>query len=392
MEENIEDTVEKKVARKNSGKSFKSRAHGKAEKRKQRKAWLKRKRERVLQRQSEVEPAAVEEESVMPKTVVEDKREDVELLSRGKKCVELSRKRANRERMKPLVNASKRAKTSHVQAVVNQHKAQDLSHLPSQCNPNSRKFKELNRELLAVDETESIGSGTFGKCFPAVYRRDFRVIVKQIKMKETTREGIERAKREVLHEATVLSELGDHPGLPHLFGVCSQQAPHYLVLQHHAVEGQSMTLSKAVANGVIANDSECVTILRETGEILLFLHTKGFLHNDLKGNNVVLDGANHKPVVIDFGKSRKISKARFLKPKVNIKEACKRYPHIAPELHRGDRQTKASDVYSFGAIIERVLKDGKFNIPALKRIAKKCLSATPGKRPELEDALKEMGR
>ena len=121
-----------------------------------------------------------------------------------------------------------------------------------------------------------------------------------------------------------------------------------------------MTLSKAVTSGVIANDGECVTILRETGEILFFLHTKGFLHNDLKGNNVVLDGANHKPVLSDFGKSRKMSQARFLKPKVNTEEACKRYPHIAPELHRGGRQSKESDVYSFGALIVRVLKDGTF--------------------------------
>ena len=392
MEKNVEDRGEKKVARKNSGKIFKSRVHDKAEKRKQRKAWLKRKRERMSQRRSEVEPAVVEEEAAMPKAVVEDKRDNFEVLSRGKKCVELSRKRSNREQVNPPVNASKRPKTSHVEVVVNQQKAQDASHLPSQCTPYSRKFKELNRELLAVDGTESVGSGTFGKCFTAVYRRDFRVIVKEIKMKERTREEIGRAKREVLHEASVLSELGDHPGLPHLFGVCSEKAPFYLVLQHHVVEGQNMTLSKAVTSGVIANDGECVTILRETGEILLFLHTKGFLHNDLKGNNVVLDGANHKPVLIDFGKSRKISQARFLKPEVNIEEACKRYPHIAPELHRGDRQSKESDVYSFGALISRVLKDGTFNIPALKRVAKRSLSVTPGKRPELKDVLKVMAQ
>ena len=40
------------------------------------------------------------------------------------------------------------------------------------------------------------------------------MIIKEIKMKERTREEIERAKREALHEPSVLSELGDHPGLP----------------------------------------------------------------------------------------------------------------------------------------------------------------------------------
>lgn len=263
-----------------------------------------------------------------------------------------------------MVKVSKRGKKPHKQSVVNQHKTQE------RLTADARKFKKLNRELLVVDGTEAIGSGTFGKCFPALYRNDYQVVVKEIKMKETTREELERTKREVIHEATVISELGDHPGLPHLFGVCSDQAPFYLVLQHNTVEGRSMTLSKAVTTGVIGNSSKCCKILKETAEILLFLHTKGFLHNDLKGNNALLDGTDHTPILIDFGKSRKISKARFLKPKVDIEEACKRYPHIAPELRHGDRQSTASDVYSFGALVNRVVKDGNFNIPALRRITK----------------------
>ena len=44
-------------------------------------------------------------------------------------------------------------------------------------------------------------------------------------------------------------------------------------------------------------------ILSQSGKILLFLHTKGFLHDDLNRNNVLLDGATHKPVLIDFGKN-----------------------------------------------------------------------------------------
>lgn len=75
---------------------------------------------------------------------------------------------------------------------------------------------------------------------------------------------------------------------------------------------------------------------------------------------------------------------------MNIKEASKRYPHIAPELHRGDRQSTASDVYSFGALVHRVLKDGKFNVPALKSVAKNCLSTNPGKRSELKEVLQEI--
>ena len=127
---------------------------------------------------------------------------------------------------------------------------------------------------------------------------------------------------------------------------------------------------------MIANVSECVKILKQTGEIVLFVHTKGYLYNDLKGEQC----SNHNPVLTE---SKKISNARLLKPKFDIRAASKR-------LHCGDRQSTASYVYSFGALIHRVLKDGKFDVPALKSTAKKCLTASPGKRPELQDVLKEM--
>ena len=375
---------EKKVIRWNSGKSFKSRVHDKAEKKKQRKEWLERKREKMRQRQHE---SAVEEEPRVPPTVVQEKKEKAEILSRGKKLVELSRKR-KREQMKTNGNTSKRVKIPREKAPDKRHKEVDFSRLTA----STPKFKELDRKLLSIDRTEAIGSGSFGRCFSATYRQDYRVVVKEMKATDSTKKELERARREVVGEATILSELGDHPGIPHLFGVCSEEAPFYLVLQYHAVEGRSLTLSKAVTTGMVAVAEDCIKILKQIGEILLFLHTKGYLHNDLKGNNVVLDGANLNPIIIDFGKSRKISKTRLLKPKVDIKKASERYPHIAPELHRGERQSIASDVYSFGALINRVLKDGKFDVPALKSAAKSCLSASPGKRPELKDILQEMGR
>ena len=151
---------EKKVIRRNSGKSFKSRVHDKTEKRKQRKEWLKRKREKM--RHIGTSP----------------------------------RLKKNPQDLKQSWRIKRK-----------QHK----DSIPT--------FKELNRNLLSVYRTEPIDLGTFGRCFPATYRQVYRVIVEEMKMKDTTKEELERAKREVIGEATVLSKLGDHPGIPHLFGV-----------------------------------------------------------------------------------------------------------------------------------------------------------------------------
>ena len=57
----------------------------------------------------------------------------------------------------------------------------------------------------------------------------------------------------------------------------------------------------------------------------MFMHMKGYLHNDLKGNEVILEGASHMATVIDFAKSKQITKAKLTKPKVSIADAAKRY-------------------------------------------------------------------
>lgn len=397
MEGVSEERDEEKFVRKSSGKSFKSRKHDKAEKRKQRKNWEKRKRQRQQTQNHVLEKPAVEEKLQVPEEIPQVPEDPEEIpedklpkhgakvahLSRGKRLVELSRKRKMKDRDEEIKTPRKVRKPT---------KGGDRTKLTVTRTETNKahNFKELDKDLLTIDETEKIGSGTFGRCFTAIYRNQYRVVVKEMKLKDSSKREIERAKQEVLNEASVLADLGDHPGIPHLFGVCSIQAPFCLVLQHLAVEGSSVTLSKAAATGIIANVIECAEILGQICEVLLFMHNRGYLHNDLKGNNVVLDGASHKAFVIDFGKSRKISKAKLMKPKVIITDAAKKYPHIAPEIHRGDRQSTASDVYSFGVLALKVLQDGKFVNPALKSTAKRCLSSNPGKRPKLEEILESI--
>jgi len=102
-------------------------------------------------------------------------------------------------------------------------------------------------------------------------------------------------------------------------------------------------------------------------------------------------GREIKPVIIDFGKSCQIAKAKFGKPILAINKAISRYPHIAPGIHRGERQSTASDVnvYSFGAMVKRLLKDEKFYIPALKEVERRCLTNNQANRPKLSEVLQD---
>ena len=53
-------------------------------------------------------------------------------------------------------------------------------------NANTLAFKEINSSLLKVDKSQIIGNGTFGNCCIALYRNEYRVVDKEMKIQSTS--------------------------------------------------------------------------------------------------------------------------------------------------------------------------------------------------------------
>ena len=124
------------------------------------------------------------------------------------------------------------------------------------------------------------------------------------------------------------------------------------------------------------------------------MHKVGFLHNDLKANNVVLDKSERKtynPVIIDFGKSLPMTGLQG--PKNLTKERQVKYmeafPHIAPEIVTGLRgQSVKSDIFSFGKLAERIFV--KAQLGPLPEVLNGTLIVDPDKRASLEQVLEAL--
>lgn len=109
-------------------------------------------------------------------------------------------------------------------------------------------------------------------------------------------------------------------------------------------------------------------MLDRVAEALQHVHSRGYFHNDLKANNVVLEvryGMRFNPVIIDFGKSTRIDAS---KPKKCLSQAeqtiyRQTYLHIAPEIvsSKGTVST-TSEVYSFAKLIEFVCSKTNLNL------------------------------
>ena len=143
---------------------------------------------------------------------------------------------------------------------------------------------------------------------------------------------------------------------------------------------------KAVKNKKVSEKKEWNRILCDTANALEHIHGCGFVHNDLKGNNVVLEKRQDKclhPVIIDFGKSVAFSKAKNRVPKRSYLKDLYKNSYIAPELIDGTgKPSISSDVYSLAFMIKSVY--GILNFKSIG-IVKDGLSTVAAKRPSVSE-------
>ena len=246
------------------------------------------------------------------------------------------------------------------------------------------------REISAANLTRtaaarSIGSGTFGTCYPGKYR-GIDVVIKQ--HKERSCRGGERLsflQREAKHEANVLLRLADHPGIPLLFGVCLKEKPVSIVIKFHGDGKDSLTVYKAAKNNLISEKKEWNTILCETADALDHVHRCGYAHSDVKSNNVVLEKREDErlhPVIIDFGKSVLLIKVKNPPAKPMHVRGQYKDSYIAPELVDGTgKPSTKSDIYALAFLIKSMYRLLHFrNVVAVKN----ALVTSPEERPSIK--------
>ena len=227
-----------------------------------------------------------------------------------------------------------------------------------------------------------------------IYPGLIRVVIKEYK--KISRPGgksadsLSQMQKEARHEARIISQFLDHHGLPLLFGVCLNEMPVSIVLKFNGEGNESLTIYKAAKTKCISDKLEWNKILWDTADALQHIHEAGYVHNDLKSNNVVLEKREDDkihPVIIDFGKSVVIEKAKKAAAKPLHLRGHYKHSYIAPELINGTgRPSIESDVFALGFLIKTVYKLLKFqNISTVKDA---LIRDSPNNRPSISD-LKE---
>ena len=232
-------------------------------------------------------------------------------------------------------------------------------------------------ELQEIQADGSVvGAGTYGQCVVKVFTRlGIQVIEKQLH---------EGSLDEIYREAHYI-QLFAHQCVPHLLGIQVEKKPFSIVMQFLGENLESMTIHKLLHNSKF-NDiflslsvSDWFQVCYDIVDALHHLHQTGFLHCDLKANNVLV--FKKKGYLFDFGKVKKITNK-------STKKYTQFYQHIAPEVLGGSPASPASDMFSMGKILLSL--GDKLKNDHLLSIGKLLSDSEPVKRPTITELLENL--
>jgi eukaryotic-like serine/threonine-protein kinase len=154
------------------------------------------------------------------------------------------------------------------------------------------------------------------------------------------------------HEV-ILARKVVHPNLCPIYEIfhCDQPQPPFLLLTMRLLQGETLQTHLKTAS---ISPAEAVDICRQLLAGVAALHAGGIIHRDLKPNNVILEreGRQLRVFIMDFGLARQHgAETTLLGPGMIAGTPG----YMAPEMLRGERPTKATDLFALGVVLHQVL-------------------------------------
>ena len=138
-----------------------------------------------------------------------------------------------------------------------------------------------------------------------------------------------------------------HPNIVPVFSVEDRDG--LLAFAMGYVEGESV--AKRVKRSGPLSVKELVRLLQDIGYALAYAHGRGVVHRDIKPDNIMLERATGRALLMDFGISRTIASAPAAASGLTrVGEVVGTPEFTSPEQASGDSIDGRSDLYSLGLV------------------------------------------
>ncbi|BBM84799.1 serine/threonine-protein kinase [Candidatus Uabimicrobium amorphum] len=194
--------------------------------------------------------------------------------------------------------------------------------------------KYVYAEIERYNIEDKVGSGGFGVVYRAYDTKLNRIVA--LKMTKNSLAKVDELKEEARSLATL-----NHPNIVQVHDFGSQDGQTYIVMEY--VRGDDILKYIAKFREESNYLMRSLQLIIQVTEALVYLEKKGICHQDIKPQNIIVDGEGNAKLV-DFGlaiSTQKITNNKGYTPK-----------YTAPErIHLNIKPSIVSDIYSFGNIL-----------------------------------------
>jgi serine/threonine-protein kinase len=259
-------------------------------------------------------------------------------------------------------------------------------------------FQEALAGRYSIDR--EIGRGGMGVVYLAREVRLDRLVA--IKLLPPDKAADQTLRDRFLREVRLVAKLS-HPNIIPIHSV--EEIGEFVFYVMAFIDGQTLT-DRVRQRGPLAG-SEGARVLREVAWALAYAHSQGFVHRDVKPDNILIEQATGRVLVADFGIAAAMGRESA--------DGVTGTPEfMSPEQVLGHALDARSDIYGLGAtgffaVTGRIPFEGKsateilakhvaeeaphvasFGMPVPRRLAliiDQCLMKDPGSRPQTADAV-----
>lgn len=148
-----------------------------------------------------------------------------------------------------------------------------------------------------------LGGGGFGVTYSAIeYRTGNLFVIKTLNQQQQSQADFQQRQVKFVNEALRLAKCS-HPHIVQVYEVIEEDGLWGMVMEY--IDGQDLGVY-VDERGQLPED-EALRYIDQVGKALEYVHQQGFLHRDIKPNNILLRRGTQEAVLIDFGLAREFT-------------------------------------------------------------------------------------